>query len=294
MPYLTARDAYYGEIISREFIRARDCSFCSVEVIFGDAEDITVKLKPYQYISDPPVGGIYYAQATSDDDGFYFHNIDNESDIVKFPIPDDYLIDPADLAEGCVTVAQCETLIKCNQPSWFPSDSVQASYAAIRAGFDKSKSREIPYAELLQHMYAHQKRLLAEGKIWAPLPCGKPTSYGYYSNPDEMPTLGECTEQFAKFQAEHGLFDDCVEHVYYIDPARVKAISDIAEAIMEEYDSEPVEVAAPGEPQTSWEKFGLGSDDDVDYNGGYVTHTIDLLLDFINTRSAYENETVRG
>lgn len=103
--------------------------------------------------------------------------------------------------------------------------------------------------------------------------------------------LTEATPSFTAWLMQHGLYlieADGIEHIYY-DPDQFENISIAAQAIMADYDDDfdrlrelgcfpPYRNAddspAEGSP---WKKWDLGGDDDVDYNGGYITIILDCL-----------------
>lgn len=81
MLYKTKRDEYYGQILEREFQNTVDAK--PSLIVFDEGEGI------YAVIGDK----IYHAQATSDDDAFYFFNVADDKDKITFEIPEDFCVE---------------------------------------------------------------------------------------------------------------------------------------------------------------------------------------------------------
>lgn len=74
---------------------------------------------------------------------------------------------------------------------------------------------------------------------------------------------GECSELFIAFMRENGL--EAQPTGVTFDPTKLDVIIDMANAISFSLDT-------PN--QSLFDRFGLTSDDDVDYNGGYIVGLI--------------------
>lgn len=82
--------------------------------------------------------------------------------------------------------------------------------------------------------------------------------------------IKSCTPQFSEAMKSFGL--DAGEEGVTWDPAKLNRIEELANQVMDEYDSE-------GSGKV-WEQYDLSGDDDVDYNGGYILMFIDCLKEF--------------
>jgi len=104
--------------------------------------------------------------------------------------------------------------------------------------------------------------------------------------------LTSASDLFSAWLKEHGLwFED--DTIYY-DPDHFGVIALEAACVMADYDFD-AEILAKGDYSTSaedyeykdgrqaskktpWNRWNLGGDDDVDYNGGYITMALDALI----------------
>lgn len=102
--------------------------------------------------------------------------------------------------------------------------------------------------------------------------------------------LSECTDAFFQFLVANGLFVRGGTITY--DTDYFGNIATAAAAVMADYDDDHDALAKLGclPPYTNadgsrtevmpWVKWELGGDDDVDYNGSYITMALDVLLEY--------------
>jgi hypothetical protein len=83
-----------------------------------------------------------------------------------------------------------------------------------------------------------------------------------------MHFLGSCTPKFREFMQSQGLHWDGVWINF--DVGRFPIIRAIADRVREDYEKDPM-------VRDLWNCLELSGDDDVDYNGGYITTALDIL-----------------
>jgi len=83
--------------------------------------------------------------------------------------------------------------------------------------------------------------------------------------------MSEMTQLMRDWLWQKGLYIEGDELIAETD--NLDEISDVAEAIVAEYDSE--------EEKPTWDRFGLSSDDDVDYNGSYIEAVVEIVRERI-------------
>jgi len=83
--------------------------------------------------------------------------------------------------------------------------------------------------------------------------------------------MSEMTHLMNEWLKQKGLYIEGDELIAETD--NLDEISDVAEAIVVEYDSE--------EEKPTWDRFGLSSDDDVDYNGSYIEAVVEIVRERI-------------
>lgn len=105
--------------------------------------------------------------------------------------------------------------------------------------------------------------------------------------------LSETAPKFETWLKEQGLYLMPVKNgITYLryNPDHFENINTACQGIMADYDDDfdtlrnlgcfPPYRDAQGEPtpESPWGKWELGGDDDVDYNGGYITIVLDVLI----------------
>jgi hypothetical protein len=197
----------------------------------------------------------------------YEFRFSNGKQELEFRIPLEYFVkDPLN-----PTLEECRFM--ANGPTFASQESLN-SYRELRALLPPDAIK-VRYDELLYYIYQNSERLEKDGCIWND-PHEDPSNPTY-----SLPDLSSTSEKFGKWLAEKGVMEDPWDSCFYItrNKAALDEISFETNLIQEHYGSDAAERAGV---EDRWEKWGLGGDDDVDYNGGYVDTAIDMLTDFIN------------
>jgi hypothetical protein len=94
--------------------------------------------------------------------------------------------------------------------------------------------------------------------------------------------MSACTDQFREQIERHGLHVDFERGLVSVDDGAVDRVRALANAVMGQYDALDDDLSAMIERDGNvWEMYGLGGDDDVDYNGSYwlmICDALDVLL----------------
>jgi hypothetical protein len=90
--------------------------------------------------------------------------------------------------------------------------------------------------------------------------------------------MDACTDQFREQIERLGLHVDFERELVSVDDGAVKRVRALAKAVLLQYDADADEIAGMIERDGNvWEMYGLGGDDDVDYNGSYWLMICDAL-----------------
>lgn len=91
--------------------------------------------------------------------------------------------------------------------------------------------------------------------------------------------LEEATPAVHAFLMNHGLWIDEAAKVLHFDPSQFADIRVLTDKIAEEYD----DIELHGDKLPTWHEYGLGGDDDVDYNSGYIGIAMGVLEEYVKT-----------
>ena len=90
--------------------------------------------------------------------------------------------------------------------------------------------------------------------------------------------ISSATPKMRKFLKSKGLYYHPKSKTLYYSPENTNTIREETGKIVDEYEGESE--FDPEDPESTWERYGLGGDDDVDYNGSYIDAALDALDDF--------------